>query len=64
MRMGEECLTEWVWRAEVSGVNLTGRTRRGWMEGVERALGTQGLSMEQGRESACDRREWRAVVSG
>ncbi len=62
--MGEERLTKPVWKAEVSGPNLRGRPRRGWMEGVERALGIQGMSVEQGRESASDRHEWRAVVCG
>ena len=48
----------------MSGVNLRGRPRKGWMEGVESALSMRGLSVEQGRESARDRREWRNVVSG
>lgn len=39
VRMGEECLTKRVWKAEVNGVRVRGRPRRGWMEGVERALG-------------------------
>ncbi len=37
--MGEERLTKRVWKAEVNGPNLRRRPRRGWMEGVERALG-------------------------
>ena len=53
-----------VWKASVSGVNLRGRPRKGWMEGVERALSMRGLSVEQGRRSASNRREWKAVVSG
>ncbi len=64
VRMGKEQLTKRVWKAEVSGLNLRGRHRMGWMEGVERALGLQRMSVEQGRESASDRREWRAVVCG
>ncbi len=38
VRMGEERLTKRVWKAEVSGPNLRGRPRRGWMEGVERCV--------------------------
>ncbi len=65
VRMGKEHLTkQQVWKAEVSGPNLTRRPRREWMEGVERALGLQGMSVEQGRECASDRCEWRAVVCG
>ncbi len=64
MRMGEERLTKRVRKDEVIGPKLRGRPRRRWMEGVERALGLRGMSVEQGRESASDRREWRAVVSG
>ena len=64
VRMDEERLTKRVWKASVSGVNLRGRPRKGWMEGVERALSMRGLSVEQGRRSASNRREWKAVVSG
>ncbi len=64
VRKSEERLTKRVWKAEVSGPNLTGRHRRGWMEGVERGLGLRGMSVEQGKESASDRREWIAVVCG
>ncbi len=32
VRMDEECLTKRVWKAEVSGLNLRGRSRSGWME--------------------------------
>ncbi len=64
VRMGEECLTKQVWKAEVSGPNLRGRPRRGWMEGGERALNFRGMSVEQGNKSASDRHKWRAVVCG
>ncbi len=58
----EECLTKRVWKTEMSGPNLRGRPRKGWMEGVERARGLRDMSMEQGRECTSDRHEWRAVV--
>ncbi len=64
MRMGEEHLTKRMWKAEVSGPNLRGRPRRGWMEGVERVLGLRGMSVEQGGKRASERCEWRAVVCG
>ncbi len=64
MRMGEEPLTKRVWKAEVSGPNLRGRPRRGWLEGVKRALGLRGMSVEQGRVYASDGHEWREVVCG
>ena len=31
-----------VWKANVGGVNLRGRPRKGWMERVERALSMRG----------------------
>ncbi len=64
VRVGEEHLMKRVWKAEVSGLRVRGRPRRGWLERVERALGVQGLSVEQGRESARDRYEWKAIVGG
>ncbi len=64
VRKSEERLTKRVWKVEGSGSNLRGRLRRGWMEGVERALGLRGMSMEQGKECASDRREWIAMVCG
>ncbi len=62
MTMGEERLTKRLWKAEVSGPNLRGRNGRGWMEGVERALGLQGMSVEQGGERVSDNRVWIADV--
>ncbi len=57
VRMGKKRLTKRVWKAEVSGPNLRERSRRGWMEGVERALSLRGMSVEERRESASDKRE-------
>ena len=62
VRMREERLTKRVWKAEASGARLRGRPEKRWMDGVVRALGVRGLSLEQGRESASDRREWRVIV--
>ena len=62
-RMDEERQTKKVWRAGVSGVRPRGRPRTRWMNGVKRALGARGLSVEQGRESATDRDRWRVSVN-
>ena len=62
VRMNDERLTKRVWKAEASGVRMRGRPEKRWMDGVVRALGVRGLSLEQGRESASDRREWRVIV--
>ncbi len=43
VRMNEERLTKREGKAGVSGMNLRGRPRRGWLEGVERALGLRGM---------------------
>ena len=64
VRMSDERLTYKVWKAETNGVRLRGRPQRAWMDGVVRALGARGISVEQGRESARDRREWREIVDG
>ena len=61
-RMGEERLVKEVWKAEVEGVNLRGRPRMRWMDGVKRALSHREMSVEQGREMAGDRDEWRMTV--
>ena len=42
----------------MSEVRLRGRPRRGWMEGVEGALGVRGMTVEDGREGVKDRNEW------
>ncbi len=46
VRMGEEGMTKRMWKGKVSGVRVRGSPRRGWMEGMERALGVRGLSVE------------------
>ena len=64
VRMSDERLTHRVWKAETNGVRTRGRPQRKWMDGVVRALEARGLSVEQGRVSANDRREWREIVNG
>ena len=60
--MDEERLVKRVYSAGVSGRRPRGRPRLGWMEGVGRALGNRGLTLEDGKERAFDRDEWRAIV--
>ena len=56
-RMAKKVLT-----AEVSGGRVRGRPRLGWMNGVKVALGNGGMTVEAARQSAKDRKEWRALV--
>ena len=48
--------------AEVGGGRVRGRPRLGWMDGVKVALGNRGMTVEAARQSAKDRKEWRALV--
>ena len=45
------------------GVGMRGRPEMGWMEGVRGSLGKRGVSVEEGRVKARDRREWRKFVN-
>ena len=47
---------------EVSGGQVRGRPRLGWMEGVKVALGNRGMTTEATRQCAKDQKEWRALV--
>ncbi len=62
-RMEEEGLVKKVTRSDVRGVRPRGRPRMGWLDGVKRALGERGMSVEQGRVFVRDRNEWRAIVN-
>ena len=48
--------------AEVSGWRVRGRPRLGWMDGVKMALGYRGMTVEAARQSAKDRKKWKARV--
>ena len=63
-RMPEERLVKKIVNADVEGRRARGRPRMGWMEAVKRALSERGLTMEDGRERARDRAEWRMIVNG
>ena len=43
--------------AEVSGGRAQGRPKLGWMDGVEVALGTRGMTVEDTRQCTNDRKE-------
>ena len=61
-RMDEYSMARKVLMAEVSGGRVRGRPRLGWMDGVKVALGNRGMTMEDLRHCAKDRKEWRALV--
>ena len=55
-------MTRRVLMAEVSGGRARGRPRIGWLDGVKVALGNRGMTVAAARQSAKDRKEWRALV--
>ena len=61
-RMDESRLARRVMMAEVSGGQVWGRPKFGWMEDVKVALGNRGMTVEAARRCARDRNEWRALV--
>lgn len=62
-RMEDERLTKRVMKSGVSGVQARGRPRFGWIDGVKRALNDRGLRMEEAKEIARDRNEWKYRVT-
>ena len=60
--MGEYRMARKVLMAEVSGGRVRGRPRLGWMDAVKVALGNRGMTVKAARQSANDRKEWRALV--
>ncbi len=63
-RMDDGRMTKRVMKAGVNGRGARGRPRYGWMDGVKRALGDRGLPVEEARERAKVREEWRTIVKG
>ena len=59
-RMDEYRMARRVLVTEVSGGRVRGRPRLGWMDGVKVALSNRGMAVEAGRQSAKDRKGWRA----
>lgn len=62
-RMEDEHLVKKVMKARVDGRGMRGRPRFGWMDGVRRALNERGVSVEEAKECARDRSEWRVFVT-
>ena len=60
--MDEYRMASKVLMAEVSGGQVRGRPRLGWMDGVKVALGHRGMTVEAARQRAKDRKAWRALV--
>ena len=48
--------------AEVSVGRVKGRPRLGWMDGVKVALDNRGMTVEDARHCAKDRKEWRGLA--
>ena len=61
-RMDECHMAKRVLMAEVSGGQVQGRPRLGWMDGVKVALGNRGVMVEVERQCAKDWKVWRALV--
>ena len=47
---------------DVSGGQVRGRLRVGWMDDVKVALGSRGMTVKAACQCAKDRKEWRALV--
>ena len=60
-RMDEEHMAKVV-NIIVQGNRCRNRPWLGWMDGVKRALGKKGMSVEQGRQNALDRRRWESIM--
>ena len=63
VRMENERLTKEVWKARVSGRQMRGRPKFGWMDGVKRGLRDRGMSVEEAKECARDRSGWVEIVT-
>ena len=60
--MDEYRVARRVLMAEVSGGQVRGRPRLGWIDGVMVALGNRGMTVKAARQCAKNRKEWRALV--
>ena len=61
-RMVEYHMARRVLTAEVSGGQVLGRPRLGWMDGVKVAVGKRGMTVEAARQCAKDRKEWNNTI--
>ena len=62
-RMDDQRLLKRVQRSSVNGRNLPGRPRFGWMDGVKQALNKRSLNVQEAKERARNRSEWRVIVN-
>ena len=58
-RMDVECMVKKVINSDVEGSRERERPQFGWMDGVRRVLRGRGMSLEQSRRTALDRRYFR-----
>ena len=61
-RTDEYRMARKVLMAEVRRGRVGGRPRLGWMDGVKVALGNRGVTVEDARQYAKDRKAWRALA--
>ena len=61
-RMDDGRMTKRVMKSEAEGTRPRGRPKLEWEDGVASSLSARGLSLEEGREIALNRGEWRKVV--
>ena len=61
-KMDEYRMARRVLVAEVSGGQVLGRPRLGWMDGVKVALGNRGMMVEAARQCTKDLKAWRALI--
>ena len=61
-KMDEYRMARRVLMAEVSGGQVRGSSRLGWMDCVKAALGNRGMTVDAARQCAKDPKEWSALV--
>ena len=61
-RIDEDRMTRRVLMPDVRGARELGRPMLGWMDGLNGALGSSGMTVEAARQCPKDRKKWRALV--
>ena len=62
-RMEEDRMVKRITGSRTRGVRRVGRPRMSWGEGIRNSLRGRGMTEEQARVRALDRREWRKIVN-
>ena len=62
-RMDHERLLKKVMNAKVDERSVRGRSRFGWMNGIERALNDRRMDVREASGRARNRNEWRMIVT-